>query len=185
MRKFSFTLPDGTKINVHPPTVRQYYIEYQRAENVPEMCKAIVGIISRNDEDLTFSAEDIMKNFRTEDLAVFMVEFPAWIKNEKESDPALCVPYYPFESANKTYFQCRSGFRKIAADYCNCSLNDIYSLDIFEYWEILHDAVVWNRSSTEEGREYLENAYYYQQTEPDRKALKEKFGGDRKSWQAK
>lgn len=48
-------------------------------------------------------------------------------------------------------------------------------LDLFEYFGYLHDAVVWGCSRSEAGREYLENAYYYQQTEPDREALR-RFG---------
>ena len=47
-------------------------------------------------------------------------------------------------------------------------------LDIFEYWLLLRDAVVYNFMQTEEGREYLENCYRMGQTEPDRKALREK-----------
>lgn len=183
MKKFRFTLASGTKLTIHPPTVRQYYIDCKRASDSSEICEAISGIISRNDEGLSFTAEEIMKNFTADDLAVFITAFPAWIKDKKESDPALRIPYYPSGSGNKTYFQCVSGFRKIAADYCNCSLNDIYSMDIFDYWEILHDAVVWNRSSTEEGREYLENAYMYMQEKPDRETAQKIFGGNKKSWQ--
>ena len=48
-------------------------------------------------------------------------------------------------------------------------------LDLFEYFGYLHDAVVWGCSRSEAGREYLENAYYYQQTKPDREALR-RFG---------
>lgn len=50
-------------------------------------------------------------------------------------------------------------------------------MDVFEYWGILHDAVVWNRSSTKEGREYLENAYMYMQEKPDRETARKIFGG--------
>ncbi|MCM1008984.1 MAG: hypothetical protein NC485_13940 [Ruminococcus flavefaciens] len=50
-------------------------------------------------------------------------------------------------------------------------------MDIFEYWSILHDAVVWNRSITEEGREYLENAYMYMQKKPDREMAGSKIKG--------
>lgn len=52
-------------------------------------------------------------------------------------------------------------------------------LDIFDYFGYLHDAVVWNCEKTVQGREYLENAYYYGQTKPDRKALGLVFGGEK------
>nr|DAY52252.1 MAG TPA: hypothetical protein [Caudoviricetes sp.] len=31
-------------------------------------------------------------------------------------------------------------------------------------------------NKTEKGREYLDNAYYLEQTEPDRKSLRKQFG---------
>lgn len=50
-------------------------------------------------------------------------------------------------------------------------------MDVYTFWGLLHDAVVWALDKTAEGREYLENAWYYEQTEPDRDALREVFGG--------
>ena len=52
------------------------------------------------------------------------------------------------------------------------SIIDATELNVFEFWKLLHDAVVWNCSNTESGREYLENAYIYNQTEPDRDKLR-------------
>lgn len=66
---------------------------------------------------------------------------------------------------------------KAVADYTNMSIPDVENLDIFEYWGLLHDAWIYNCSQTEHGREYLENAYYYSQTKPDRQALRKLFGG--------
>lgn len=48
---------------------------------------------------------------------------------------------------------------------------------IFEYWLLLHDAVIYNHNQTEEGREYLDNCWRMEQTEPNRKRLREKIGG--------
>lgn len=177
MRKFRFNLDDGTKLTIHPPTVRQYYEKYLPAEYNKETCSTIAEIISRNDEGVTFTAEDIIDKFTVDDFSLFVEKFPEWIIKERESDPNLIVPYYPTDSESKAYFQCVSGFKKIAADYCRCSLQDVYSMDLFEYWSILHDAVVWNRSTTKEGREYLENAYMYMQEKPDREAARKIFGG--------
>ena len=46
---------------------------------------------------------------------------------------------------------------------------------IFEYWLLLRDAVVYNYMQTTEGNEYLENCWRMEQTEPNRKALREKM----------
>lgn len=102
-------------------------------------------------------------------------------KKGKGIRPKLNVPYYPESRESKAYFKCVSGFKKIVADYSGCSIQNVYNMDIFEYWGILHDAVVWNRSSTEEGREYLENAYMYMQEKPDRETARKFFGGEK--WQ--
>lgn len=104
-------------------------------------------------------------------------------QHRKRIRPKLKVPYYPTGNESKAFFKNNSSDVKIVSDYTGYNFGRVYELEIFEYWGYLHDAVVWNCSRTDAGKEYLENAYYYQQTEPDRKALKAKFGG--KSWQAK
>lgn len=86
------------------------------------------------------------------------------------------MPYYPDHSGSKAYFRNNSEKRKVVADYANMSIPDTEELTVFEYWGFLHDAVVWNCSRTTEGREYLENAYNYAQTKPDRETLRELFG---------
>jgi len=40
---------------------------------------------------------------------------------------------------------------------------------------LLRDAVIFNHSQTEEGDKYLDKCWTLEQTEPDRKALREKF----------
>lgn len=85
------------------------------------------------------------------------------------------MPYYP-ENGDKAYFENQTSDEKIAADYANMPLIQIYELDIFTFWGLLHDAVVWNCRRSEHGREYLENAWNYMQTKPDKDKLKAKFG---------
>ncbi len=46
----------------------------------------------------------------------------------------------------------------------------------FVYWTLLHDAVVYMYSKTEEGEEYLRNAWRLEQVEPDVGKLREKYG---------
>lgn len=53
------------------------------------------------------------------------------------------------------------------------SFSEVFETDIFEFFEYLHDAVVWNCEKTEKGRDYLESAYNHSQKEPDRKGLRE------------
>lgn len=93
------------------------------------------------------------------------------------------MPYYPENGGSKAFFKNSSSDVKIVSDYTGYNFEEVYDLGVFDYWGYLHDAVVWNCGRSDAGKEYLENAYYYQQTEPDRKALRAKFGGG--AWQTK
>lgn len=53
---------------------------------------------------------------------------------------------------------------------------DVYELDIFTYWALLHDAVVYGNAQTEEGRKWLHNAWRINQTEPEEEKLHKKYG---------
>lgn len=53
---------------------------------------------------------------------------------------------------------------------------EVDNLDIIDYLSYRRDAFIYKMSQTEKGREYLSNAYRMDQTEPDRKALREQFG---------
>lgn len=45
-----------------------------------------------------------------------------------------------------------------------------------DYLVLRRDAFIYRMSQTEKGEEYLNNAYRLEQTTPDRKRLREKFG---------
>lgn len=62
------------------------------------------------------------------------------------------------------------------AEYAGVPLPRVCEFDVFVFWTLLHDAVVYNNSQTKEGREWLHNAWRLTQTEPDDKRLKQKYG---------
>ena len=88
------------------------------------------------------------------------------------------MPYYPEEDGGKAHYSNNSYYRKVVSDYTGLNFNELDDIGILDYWGYLHDAVVWNCQKSEAGREYLNNAYCYSQTEPDRVSLREKFGGN-------
>lgn len=49
-------------------------------------------------------------------------------------------------------------------------------MDIITYLQLRRDAYIHGLQQTEKGREYLENAWRLEQTKPERKKLREKFG---------
>jgi hypothetical protein len=64
----------------------------------------------------------------------------------------------------------------MVSQYSGLNLIEVSQLDIFEYWVLQRDAWIHHLSQTEEGREYLDNAWICEQTTPDRDRLREQFG---------
>ena len=98
-------------------------------------------------------------------------------QHRKRIRPKLKVPYYPTGNESKAFFKNNSSDVKIVSDYTGYNFGRVYELEIFEYWGYLHDAFVWEHSGSKQGREYLEKAYDYQQTEPDRTGLRRVLSG--------
>ena len=60
---------------------------------------------------------------------------------------------------------------KIVSDYTNTSFIRQRELDLLTFWSFYKDAIIYNLSRSEKGREYLRDAYYMAQTKPDREAI--------------
>ena len=64
---------------------------------------------------------------------------------------------------------------KVISKYCGISIFEVEELDLVEYLFFYREAVIYNCMQTEDGIEYLQNAYRLEQTEPDREQLREQF----------
>lgn len=53
---------------------------------------------------------------------------------------------------------------------------EVDQLDFIDYLKYRRDAFIHRMSQTEKGQEYLDNAWRLEQTKPDRKKLREKYG---------
>lgn len=62
------------------------------------------------------------------------------------------------------------------AEYTGLNFLQIAELDYLQYLVWLRDAYIYKLNLTEEGREYLDNAWRMEQTKPDRAALRKKLG---------
>ncbi len=62
------------------------------------------------------------------------------------------------------------------AEYTGLNLFQVGELDYVQYLIWRRDAWIYMLSRTEEGREYLDNAWRMEQTKADRKALRKKLG---------
>jgi hypothetical protein len=61
------------------------------------------------------------------------------------------------------------------AEYTGLNFLQIAELDYHQYLVWLRDAYIYKLSRTEEGQEYLDNAWRMEQTKPDRDALRKKL----------
>lgn len=62
------------------------------------------------------------------------------------------------------------------AEYAGVSILDTDDLDVFTFWALLRDAIIFSRSQTKEGRKWLRNAWRIGQTEPETEKLHQKIG---------
>lgn len=67
-------------------------------------------------------------------------------------------------------------YKHLVAEYTNLNFIQIKKLDYIEYLTYRRDAFIQMLNRTEAGQEYLRNAWRMEQTEPDRGALRRKFG---------
>lgn len=63
------------------------------------------------------------------------------------------------------------------AQYANMALPDVCDLLLDDYLLLLRDAFIARKLQSADGREYLDNAWRLEQTEPDVDGLRRTFGG--------
>lgn len=62
------------------------------------------------------------------------------------------------------------------SEHTGLSFAEIEELRIDIFMLLLRDAFIYKQSQTEAGRDYLEKCWILEQKDPDRTALREKFG---------
>lgn len=88
------------------------------------------------------------------------------------------LPYYPIDEKDKAghEYNVLTYWEKSVAEYCGISLYEVDEMDYTDYLMIRRDAFIYRMSRTEKGQKYLDNAYRLEQTKPDRKSLRNRFG---------
>ena len=88
MRTIKVTLDSGRTITVLPPTVRQYYKERIGISGDDDaVFRFMADVYSRNEEGISFTADEVLDTFTTDDFNFFWNEFLEWVKNEKKNNP--------------------------------------------------------------------------------------------------
>ena len=64
----------------------------------------------------------------------------------------------------------------MVASYTGLNFHEVGALEYVQYLTYRRDAYIYYLDQTEDGREYLDNAWRMEQTKPDRQALREQVG---------
>ena len=89
----------------------------------------------------------------------------------------MTLPYYPqADSTGGHQYTITSWWQHLVSEYTGLTLPEVRGLDFLQYLIWRRDAYIYKLSRTEEGREYLDNAWRMEQTKPDRTRLRAKYG---------
>ncbi len=92
------------------------------------------------------------------------------------------MPYYPRDdSGQEIPYTLMTRPEKLVMDYCHINIFEVQEMDIDIYLFFLREAMIFENSQTEEGREYLRNCWRIGQTKPERQKLREKYGKEVKA----
>lgn len=69
-----------------------------------------------------------------------------------------------------------TSWEHLVAQYTGLNILQVEELDYIDYLTYRRDAFIHRLQQTEKGEEYLTKAWRLEQTKPDRKALRDKFG---------
>lgn len=88
----------------------------------------------------------------------------------------LEVPYYPKPTDDTGHgWFINTIDEKNVADYCNLNILEVEKLDLIEFLCYRRDARIYQLSQTEDGQDYLKNAWRITETKPDRNNLRNKI----------
>lgn len=73
-------------------------------------------------------------------------------------------------------YRTTSWWKHLVSEYTGLSFIEVGRLNYLEYLTYRRDAYIHKLNQTEAGQEYLDNAWRMEQTQPDRAALRKKFG---------
>ncbi len=80
------------------------------------------------------------------------------------------------ETAGRHNYTNTTWERRLVSEYTGLTFLQVGQLDYGLYLLWLRDAYIHSLNRTEEGREYLDNAWRMEQTKPDRAKLRSKVG---------
>lgn len=157
--------------NVYPPP--KYILGFPLG-NIEKLKAICAELMSNNEQNYSFSADDLTDA----DTIEFIQGLYCFI-NEIHENPKFKVPYYPETEEIEVKYVNETYQERIVSDYSGIDFNKIEELNIADFWLLLRNAVIYFRSQTDEGKEYLDKCWCLEQTEPDRDTLRKMFGKEK------
>ena len=74
-----------------------------------------------------------------------------------------------------SHYETTTDTLKLISDYTRLNFTEVLNLDCCLFKLYFRDAYIYKLKQTEEGREYLENCWILQQTQPDKEKLRQKY----------
>lgn len=165
------------ELKVYPPTVQDFKkltfaVEYKKGTS---LYRIVADIYSNNNKNYKITPE-MLYVFTPASIFQMAAGVVLWL-NEAREEHHLNIPHF-----SKTEDPENTGYtlpimtfeEKIIRDYSGLSFREMESMNVFEFWQLLRDAVLCELKKTPGGREMMEEAYCFEQTEPDREALTER-----------
>ncbi len=84
----------------------------------------------------------------------------------------IIIPSLPNGEEPEDWLLTDTSSLKLVSDYTGLNFNEVIELDCITFKMLVRDAFIDRLSQTEEGRDYLEQCWILDQTEPDTVGLK-------------
>lgn len=130
-------------------------------------------ILNNNAEGKDFTLKELIKQ-PFGDAVKVVIAYAEMLSRLKEAHP---VPQIHSKEEEDYSFDLSLTWDKLVADFANISITAVQSLNYVDYLILRREALIHSLSKTAEGREMLEDAYCFEQTEPDRASLRSWFNG--------
>ena len=87
--------------------------------------------------------------------------------SQGDQRPKLRPPPFLFDESEGVKEPISTLDLKYVGEYSGLTIHEVEELGVLEFYLLMHDAIVWNLSQTEDGQKRLERSQRFRQTEPD------------------
>lgn len=150
------------KFKVVVPTVKEYYDIYYSA-SVADKISALVEYIVRTSKvkEDNITVPDVLQVHKI--LSDFL--------HQKRQESTYKAPKILLPEVPKLHFETVFYELKTVSDYTKMSFLELNGIDVLTFFRYYRDAIIYNLSKYDSGREKLEEAWLLEQNKADRTAI--------------